>query len=168
MKNLRKALVAASFLFTVPAAAQFSELATGGIRYQGVSVDTSQFSQPEEVATEETVVEVSRPEPSRRITEKVYKTETGIASNYWQPQKTGCRPYKQFNPKAMTAAHKHLKCGSRVRVTNLNNGKSVIVTINDRGPYVKGRIIDLSKGSYDLISNNRGITKVKLEVLTPQ
>lgn len=52
-----------------------------------------------------------------------------------------------FNMHAMTAAHKTLPLGSRVKVTNANNGKSVIVKINDRGPYIKGRVIDLSKGA---------------------
>jgi rare lipoprotein A len=73
---------------------------------------------------------------------------------------------ERFNPKAMTAAHKTLPLGSRVRVTNLRNGKSVEVTINDRGPYTGGRIIDLSKGAarkLDMIRS--GTAKVRLEVL---
>ena len=73
---------------------------------------------------------------------------------------------ERFNPKAMTAAHKTLPLGSRVRVTNLRNGKSVEVTINDRGPYTGGRIIDLSKGAarkLDMIRS--GTAKVRPEVL---
>jgi len=71
-----------------------------------------------------------------------------------------------FNPKAMTAAHKTLPLGTRVRVTNLRNGKSVDVTINDRGPYTGGRIIDLSKGAARKIDMIRsGTAKVRLEVL---
>ena len=68
---------------------------------------------------------------------------TGMASYYWQPQAVACGG--RFNPNALTAAHKTLPCGTKVRVTNKRNGKSVVVTINDRGPYIKGRIIDLSK-----------------------
>lgn len=49
------------------------------------------------------------------------------------------------DPNSLTAAHKHLPFGSRVRVTHLKSGKTVIVTINDRGPFRKGRIIDLSR-----------------------
>ncbi len=49
-----------------------------------------------------------------------------------------------MNPGAMTAAHKSLPFGSRVRVTNKRNGRSVTVRINDRGPFVRGRVIDLS------------------------
>jgi rare lipoprotein A len=52
-----------------------------------------------------------------------------------------------MNPSAMTAAHKTLPFGTKVRVTNKKNGKSVVVRINDRGPFVRGRVIDLSKGA---------------------
>jgi rare lipoprotein A len=54
---------------------------------------------------------------------------------------------ERFNPNAMTAAHRTLRFGTRVRVTNSRNGRSVIVRINDRGPFVKGRSIDLSSGA---------------------
>jgi rare lipoprotein A len=54
---------------------------------------------------------------------------------------------EKFNPSAMTAAHRTLPFGTRVRVTNSRNGRSVIVRINDRGPFVKGRAIDLSSGA---------------------
>ena len=66
----------------------------------------------------------------------------GMASYYWQPQALASGG--RFNPHALTAAHKTLPFGTRVRVTNLNNGRSVVVVINDRGPYIKGRVIDLS------------------------
>jgi rare lipoprotein A len=52
-----------------------------------------------------------------------------------------------FNPGALTAAHRTLPFGTRVRVTNSRNGRSIIVRINDRGPFVKGRAIDLSSGA---------------------
>ena len=51
---------------------------------------------------------------------------------------------ERFNPSAMTAAHRSLRFGTRVKVTNKRNGRSVVVRINDRGPFVKGRSIDLS------------------------
>jgi len=54
---------------------------------------------------------------------------------------------ERMNPSAMTAAHRSLPFGSKVRVTNKNNGKSVVVRINDRGPFVKGRVIDLSRAA---------------------
>lgn len=54
---------------------------------------------------------------------------------------------ERMNPEAMTAAHRTLPLGTRLRVTNQNNGKSVVVRINDRGPFIKGRVLDLSKGA---------------------
>jgi rare lipoprotein A len=54
---------------------------------------------------------------------------------------------ERMNPAALTAAHRTLPFGTKVRVTNKDNGKAVIVRINDRGPFVKGRVLDLSKGA---------------------
>lgn len=54
---------------------------------------------------------------------------------------------EQMNPKELTAAHRTLPFGTKLKVTNQENGKSVIVRINDRGPFIKGRVIDLSKGA---------------------
>jgi rare lipoprotein A len=54
---------------------------------------------------------------------------------------------ERMNPSAMTAAHRSLPFGTKVRVTNNRNGKSVVVRINDRGPFIRGRIIDLSKAA---------------------
>src|SRR5690349_4048581 len=68
--------------------------------------------------------------------------QVGIASYYKYGGKTANG--ETFNPKGLTAAHRFLKFGTHVRVTNLRNGRSVVVRINDRGPFVGGRIIDLS------------------------
>ncbi len=54
---------------------------------------------------------------------------------------------ERMNPSGMTAAHRTLPLGSKVKVTNQRNGKSLIVRINDRGPFIKGRVLDLSKGA---------------------
>jgi rare lipoprotein A len=54
---------------------------------------------------------------------------------------------ERMNPSALTAAHRTLPFGTRVKVTNRKNGKSVVVRINDRGPFIKGRVLDLSKGA---------------------
>jgi len=72
---------------------------------------------------------------------------------------------ERFDNYAMTAAHKTLPFGSEVKVTNLNNGKSVTVRINDRGPFVKGRIIDLSRAAFSQIADlNKGVVKVEISV----
>ena len=71
-----------------------------------------------------------------------------------------------YNENDMTAAHKTLAFGTTVRVTNLANGKDVVVRINDRGPFVEGRIIDLSykaAGKLDMIS--AGVIKARVEIL---
>lgn len=71
-----------------------------------------------------------------------------------------------FNMHALTAAHRTLPFGSRVRVTNLHNQKSVVVRINDRGPYAKGRIIDLSEqAARELNMIHAGVARVKVERL---
>lgn len=69
-----------------------------------------------------------------------------------------------MNPAAMTAAHRSLPFGSRIRVTNQRNGRTVVVRINDRGPFVKGRVIDLSKAAaHKLGFVSAGHTKICLE-----
>lgn len=71
-----------------------------------------------------------------------------------------------YNKNALSAAHKSLPFGTRVRVTELKSGRSVVLEVNDRGPFVKGRIIDLSRrAAKELGMINRGIAKVKVEVL---
>jgi rare lipoprotein A (peptidoglycan hydrolase) len=70
---------------------------------------------------------------------------------------------EHMNPNAMTAAHKSLPMGSRVTVTNKHNGRSVTVRINDRGPYVTGRVIDLSPGAARVLGVD-GLAQVSLQV----
>ena len=66
----------------------------------------------------------------------------------------------------MTAAHKTLPMGTKVRVTNIENGKSVILKITDRGPYIKGRVIDVTKGAAKKLGFlNTGVVHCKVEVL---
>jgi rare lipoprotein A len=90
--------------------------------------------------------------------------ETCKASFYDEGQKTANG--ESFNPNAMTAAHKTLKFNTVVRVTNTSNGKTVDVRINDRGPFVAGRCIDLSRAAFAKIaSTSQGVASVKLEVL---
>ena len=74
---------------------------------------------------------------------------------------------EQMNPQAMTAAHRSYKFGSKIRVINERNGKSVIVRINDRGPFIKGRIIDVSKAAAHRLGFVRsGHTSVCIEQIS--
>ena len=71
--------------------------------------------------------------------------QCGRASWYALHSKTASG--ERMNPSALTAAHRSLPFGTRLKVTNRNNGRSVVVRINDRGPFIKGRMLDLSKGA---------------------
>lgn len=74
---------------------------------------------------------------------------------------------ERFNMNAMTAAHKKLRFGTKVRVTNVANGRSVVVRINDRGPYIRGRTIDLSRAAAARIGMiQRGHAKVRMEIVS--
>ena len=101
------------------------------------------------------------------VVQKSTFTQTGIASLYgakFHNKKTASG--ERFNMHAYTAAHPFLEFGTEVKVTNLNNSKSVTVRINDRGPFVKGRIIDLSQAAAkELDFIRQGITKVKIETV---
>lgn len=77
------------------------------------------------------------------------KIESGMASWYGSGRKTANG--ERFSPGGFTAAHPSLKFGTRLRVVNERNGRSVIVRVNDRGPFVHGRIIDLARGSAEAI-----------------
>lgn len=71
---------------------------------------------------------------------------------------------ERYNRSALTAAHPTLPMNSRVRVTNLENGRSVVVRINDRGPYNEGRIIDLSQRAAEMLGmKRRGVATVRID-----
>lgn len=98
-----------------------------------------------------------------RARHTVPSASSGIASVYWEGQQTASG--ERFRPDGLTAAHRSLPLGSRVQVTNARNGRSVVVRINDRGPYVGGRIIDLSRGAARAIGVS-GLGHVTLRVLS--
>ena len=76
---------------------------------------------------------------------------------------------ESYDMYAMTAAHPTLPLGTYVRVTNLHNGRVVIVRVNDRGPVVPGRIIDLSYGAADVLQfTQKGLQQVRLDIVTPR
>lgn len=94
-------------------------------------------------------------------------SETGEASYYGDRhhgKKTASG--ERFNQRALTAAHRTLPFGTQVRVTNLNNERSVVVRINDRGPFVRGRIIDVSRAAAERLDMLRsGVAPVRIEAL---
>jgi peptidoglycan lytic transglycosylase len=92
------------------------------------------------------------------------KSQGGVASFYWQGSKTASG--EKFDPKELTAAHPTLPFGTKLRVTNTHTGRSVTVRVNDRGPYVRGRVVDVSYSAADALGMvNKGVAPVKLEVV---
>ncbi|MBZ8134926.1 septal ring lytic transglycosylase RlpA family protein [Afifella sp. IM 167] len=90
--------------------------------------------------------------------------QTGHASWYALTSRTASG--ERCNPNAMTAAHRSLPFGTKVRVTNLHNGRAAVVRINDRGPFVRGRIIDVTRAAAQKLGfRGRGTARVKVEVL---
>lgn len=97
-------------------------------------------------------------------TGEAYARGCGGASWYALHSKTASG--ERMNPSRLTAAHRSLAFGTKLKVTNMHNGSSVVVRVNDRGPFIRGRVLDLSRGaasSLNMIS--RGTAKVCFEVI---
>ncbi len=113
------------------------------------------------------LISLSSCSSSQKTSGTVFKKKA-IASYYhnkFNGRKTASG--ERFSNNKLTAAHRKLTFGTKVRVTNLVNNKSVIVLINDRGPFTRGREIDLSKRAFmDITDNkNHGVLSVKIEIL---
>ena len=112
------------------------------------------------------VSSVAVPEVRHQV-EKTKPYQVGTAS--WYGENFDGKPTASgelYNMHDMTAAHLKLPMGSFVKVTNLRNGRSVVVRVNDRGPIVPGRIIDLSSGAAQAIQmRGRGIQRVRLDLV---
>ncbi len=124
-------------------------------------------SQPMPPQAEQTPLPAPEEQPTRHGREKILYSEVGIASWYGEPyQNSRAANGKIYHQDAMTAANRTLPMGSVVRVTNLATHQSVVVTVTDRGPFVPGRMIDLSRGAADKTSLRRmGIARVRMDVL---
>ena len=109
----------------------------------------------------------AQPATATNSVDRAGYVETGKASFYadkHQSKKTASG--ELYDYKLNTAAHRTLPFGTTVRVTNMENGKSVVVKINDRGPFVKNRILDLSQSAFGSIAGaSSGIIEVKIEVI---
>lgn len=118
--------------------------------------------------------------PLAQVTRAQPQVVAGRASSSMRPLKSGVASWygpgfhgrrtangERFNQNDLTAAHRSLPFGTRVRVTNLRNGQSVVVRINDRGPFAHGRVIDLSAQAARLIGvHNTGVAPVALDILS--
>lgn len=95
------------------------------------------------------------------------RAEHGLASYYGWESGRRTASGEHFDPNALTAAHRRLPFGTRVRVTAAGNGRSVVVRINDRGPFVRGRVIDLSHAAARAIGMiGAGVAPVSIEVIS--
>ena len=163
--------LALPFAITPAAHADWRENILGNRSYDSSSLGAGGFGTPKPQATKKAAKTASSSSgsgpykyPSKNQNAPTGSTLAGQASYYWQPQQLASGG--TFNPSAMTAAHKTLPFGTKVRVTNQRNGQSVVVTINDRGPYIGGRIIDLSSGAAGVIGMKQaGVVPVKVAVL---
>ncbi|PSV99813.1 septal ring lytic transglycosylase RlpA family lipoprotein [Photobacterium iliopiscarium] len=107
---------------------------------------------------------ISVPTSTATSKSKVIDGKASYYANMFQGRKTANGQI--FDQGKLTAAHRTLPFGTKVKVTNINNHKSVIVTINDRGPFIRGRIIDLSSSAFKAIGNPRtGVLNVTMEIL---
>ena len=89
--------------------------------------------------------------------------ENGVASVYSTDSGSKTASGQSLNPGALTAAHRTLPFGTKVHVTNKKNGRSVVVTINDRGPFVRGRVIDVTPAGARALGFS-GLTQVSLRI----
>lgn len=104
------------------------------------------------------------PIASSKQASEMHHTSRGLASYYGQGSRTASG--EMFNARELTAAHPSLPFGTRVRVTNLATGRSVTVRVNDRGPFLPGRVIDVSQAAAEQLGMvGRGVAKVKLDVM---
>ncbi|WP_322969265.1 septal ring lytic transglycosylase RlpA family protein [Faecalibacter sp. LW9] len=119
-----------------------------------------------ELKTTTTTVEKSSNEVEA-VVEEAKNRITGIVSWYadkFHGKKTSSG--EVYDKKELTAAHRTLPFGTKVKVTNVKNGKSVIVKINDRGPHTKSRVLDLSRAAFEEIGSvNSGTLNIEMEVV---
>lgn len=100
------------------------------------------------------------------VPDKGRHATTGLASFYGISAGVKTATGERFDPSGMTAAHRTLPFGTRVKVTRVDTGESVVVRINDRGPFKPGRVIDLSEGAAKTLKmTDVGLTNVRLEVM---
>ena len=149
--------------------ARGSALAAVALSLAGcVASNTNVATAPPRTAGASTVASLAptyrKPLPYFRAPHASPKNFDGVASFYSEGERVATGAH--FDPNGLTAAHRWLPFGTRVRVSDPRTGRSVVVTINDRGPFVQGRVLDLSVGAARALGiANRGISRVHGQVL---
>jgi rare lipoprotein A len=160
MMILRTRLKSAHLVLALALAASVTSTAGRAVTPPAVQKAVDEASDEDAVQPRAAVVE----SVSEEAAEHVGEGEASFYGNELAGNRTASG--ERFNPRALTAAHRTLPLGSKLRVTNKANGKSVIVRINDRGPFVKSRLIDVSYAAAQQISMIRsGHARVKLELI---
>jgi rare lipoprotein A len=152
---------------TVAACAQSSGL-TDRSGSPGASRLVAAPSEPSRSAerTQKATFVASRANVTNRQAAETTEASSGLASFYGQEHGNKTANGENYNSRELTAAHRTLPFGTRVRVTNVASGRSVTVRVNDRGPFVPGRVIDVSQAAAEQLGMvGRGVAKVKLDVV---
>ncbi|TDD91357.1 septal ring lytic transglycosylase RlpA family protein [Actinomadura rubrisoli] len=150
---------------TAPTAPQATAPVADPPRATPTRASRGQTRAPEPTPSKSTKPKAKAKAKPKKKQYKVLKSGSCQASYYWEGQMTASG--EPFDPSELTAAHKTLPMGSKVRVTNKNNGRSVIVRINDRGPYAGGRCLDLSKAAMTKVGGTgAGVIPVRYQVLS--
>jgi rare lipoprotein A len=137
--------------------------ALAGCAQSPVRTSTSEWSAPARQTS--LLTTKKRHQPAFAATGPLpHGTSVGVASFYTEGAHTASG--ERLNPNALTAAHPTLPFGTRLRITSVASGKSVVVRVNDRGPFLKGRAVDVSySAAKQLGLTERGVAKVKMEVV---
>ena len=160
VRKLFQSLVVVLGAASLAACAQSNAVRTSGFSGQSRHDRTAFFSPDRHVATARTHTPFARPHNAS----PTQTASQGIASFYTEGQQTASG--EKFNTHDLTAAHPTLPFGTRLRVTNVSTGRSVTVRVNDRGPYVAGRVVDVSYSAANALGMvGSGTAKVKLDVV---
>jgi rare lipoprotein A len=124
-----------------------------------------QQSAPQQSTSQRVATVTPRKQRTRNAsTARSLSASDGMASFYKHGSRTASG--EKFNPGELTAAHRTLPFGTKVRVTNVATGKTVTVRVNDRGPFINGRVIDVSHAAAQTLGmTGQGVAKVKLDVV---
>jgi len=165
-RNLVRLAVVAVTALTLAACAQSSVTNKSELRATSRVAVQGDNRQSSVAANRHTAVRTIKHTPfaPHKHAAKTQSAPSGLASFYSDEQQTANG--EKFNPNELTAAHRTLPFGTRVRVTNVATGRSVTVRINDRGPFIPGRVVDVSYSAAERLGiTEQGIAKIKLDVV---
>jgi rare lipoprotein A len=145
------------------AACAQSSVASRKSEFRQAAVERHQYTRLA-TTTRESIVRRHDPYASEKHTGDLKLPSSGVASFYTEGARTANG--EKFDPNQLTAAHPTLPFGTKLRVTNTTNGQSVTVRVNDRGPFVQGRVVDVSYSAAQALGMvGSGTAKVKLDVV---